>query len=798
MTKHSYLSPALLVILAVAADPARADCTADQGSPEQITADGVTVSCDSTPPNPFTSGIGSLGTNTNLTVEIEAEASLDVTGDGVSLANGGNLTNEGAITASDTAVIGVDQSGSAPVTIDNQGSLSAGSGAGIDLATSLESATVTNAGSIAAATRGIRLSGGQIDNSGTISVSDASGVGIDAGSGSATSNSGTITSAGTGLVDNSGSITNSGRIEAAALGLDLTASELDNSGEIESTDSALLVQGGSITNSGSITSTAGVGIDAGGGVTLNNTGTVSGVGDAIRLSGGGNTLTLGTGSTFNGSVQGSGDVAGGDSLVLEGQGSEDSDIGGFASLTMQGADWSLAGDVEVRSATIGSGRLEINGLLDTSLGSGLVTLSGGELGGTGRIIGDVLNSAGALAAGATTGTLTIDGNYTQQAGANLRVSSDSSGGVGLLRITGTANLAGTVTVSAGSDGIYDFLVADGGIQGEFDELAVDGRALIALLSTENTISFVRASTTVEDNMVHAALDSSVLSLDALSPSGRLYGGGGVWFKALGHYGERDEVDGIAGGDFDIVGGMAGLDWRPGDGKFAIGAGIGASHSDVDVDDGSDGEIDSVLFGAYLEYAPDAFHARLTLAGASNEFEHSRRISVNNERTLANADYDGDSLAARFSVGTTMPMGGQWASDWRFEPELWADYLLLDLDPYIEEGGTGLEISAQDDIEAAEFAAVFQVRRLTPDSYGLAPRAHIGVTHRIAIDDREWIAEADTRLLLPGNDGDITAFRFGVGADMALGRHWRATFDYLGELGDDADAHSLVASIKRLL
>ena len=29
-----------------------------------------------------------------------------------------------------------------------------------------------------------------------------------------------------------------------------------------------------------------------------------------------------------------------------------------------------------------------------------------------------------------------------------------------------------------------------------------------------------------------------------------------------------------------------------------------------------------------------------------------------------------------------------------------------------------------------------------------------MTHRIAIDDREWIAEADTRLLLPGNDGDL--------------------------------------------
>ena len=825
---------------------ALADCTADQGSPTFIEADGVTVTCDATEPNPFTSGIGSEATNTNLTVDIGANAAIDAAGDGVSLANGGSLVNNGEITAGASAVTVVDIFGSEAVTIDNQGSLTATAGAGIDLATTLDNLTVTNAGSIDASTRGIRLSGGQVDNSGSITVTGETAVGIDAGTSSTLTNTGTITSAATGVVDNSGSITNSGRIESTSLGLQLIGTELDNTGEIavtgsdgvgldgtgatllnsgsitsagaglnlldggsldnsgtiESVGTAIVQQsGGTITNSGTIRSTAGVGIEAGGGATVTNTGTVEGVGEGIRLTGGDNTLILGGGSNVGGAIRGGADGGSGDALFLEGQGSEDSAIDGFASLTMRGNTWTLSGQVQALAVTVESGRLNIDGSLDVlqQSDSSLVVLSGGELGGQGVINGDVVNSGGTVAAGSPVGTLAIAGDYTQNAAGNLKVSSSSSGQVGLLQVAGVAELAGTVTISAGSDGIYDFLTADGGIEGEFDELAVDGRALVTLVSSGNTLSFVRASTTVEDNTVHAALDSAVLTLDGLSPGGRHYGGGGVWFKALGHYGDRDEREGIAGGDFTIGGGMAGVDWRIGDSRFLVGAGVGATKTDLDIDDGGDGEADNIIYGAYLEYATDVIHGRLTVAGASSEFEHSRSIFVNDQRLRASADYDGDTLGARLSIGAKLPMRGAWGRDWSFEPELRADYLLIDLDPYVEEDGTGLEVSTADDIEAAEFAGLLQVRRRQPDQHGIAPRAHIGVTHRIAIDDREWIAAspaAGSRLLLPGDDEEITAFRFGVGADFALGRHWRETLDYLGETGDDADAHSLVAGIAR--
>jgi uncharacterized protein with beta-barrel porin domain len=825
---------------------ARADCSASQGSPLLIETDGVVIDCDTSDPNPFTGGVGSQGTNTNLSVDIAADAGIDTGGDGVTLANGGDLDNGGAVTAGGNAVLGTDLGGEGAVAIDNSGSLTANDGAGIDLAAGLDNAVISNAGSVEATTFGIRFSRGELDNSGTIDVSGMDGIAVDAGEGSTLVNSGTITSAGTGVLDNSGSINNTGSIETSGTGLQLTASDFDNSGDIQASgesstaiiasgatlinsggivaagagleltaastldhsgsldaanDAVSLRDGSSLVNTGAIASSAGAGISGLGGTTVTNAGTVSGFDAGIRLSGGGNTLVLQSGSDISGLVTAVITEGSGDSLVLEGQGSEDSDMQTFSSLAMRGTSWTLSGEVAAREAVIESGRLNIDGRLDTTGstgGRGLVSIQGGTLGGQGVIDADVVNSAGTLVAGNPVGTLSIRGDYSQSSGGLMQVASNSSGQVSLLIIDGVADLAGTVSVSAGSDGIYDFLVADGGIEGEFDELLVEGRALVTLLASENTLSFIRASTTIEDNMVHAALDAAVLALDGLSLGGRHEGSSGIWLKPFGHYGERDEREGVPGSDFTIAGAMTGVDWRFGGGSFVAGAGVGYTTIDLDVDDGGDGEADNLVYGAYLEYAGDRFHGRLTLAGGSNEFEHSRSIFINDVRQRASADYDGDVLAARLSIGTRLPLRGDWGDFWAFEPELHADYLVIDFDPYLEQGGTGLEISSED-IEAAEFAGLLHVRRTAPDDQGIAARFHLGVVHRIAIDDREWTAEdraAGARLLLPGDDEEITAFRFGFGADWSLGRHWQAALDYAGEAGDDADAHSLILGIKR--
>jgi hypothetical protein len=762
--------------------PVQADCLADEGDVDVIAADGVTVVCDDASPNPFPVGVGSGGTNTNLTVVLDDEdAAIDSADVGVNLGDGGVLTNMGTITAVDQAVLGTNLAGGEGVTITNDGTVT--STAGVGIASALVNSEVTNNGVIEAETAGVLVSGSDVDNAdtGSIIVYNVLGVGIDAGDTSTVTNSGGITSAGVGL----------------NLGVDSVA---DNAGTIDADATAVVMAGGTVlTNTGRVASIAGLAIDAIDGAEIVNAGVINGgATDAIRLSGGGNQLTLQTGSEVDGRIFAVA-VTPSDVLILEGTGSEDDNIENFGSLVMQGESWTLTGQVEALAVEIETGNLGINGTLDTRDGGltpGLVQLMGGTLSGTGTILGDVLNSGGTMAAGSPAGTLTVVGDYVQGADAFLHVGS-GSGQVGVLDVGGTATLTGTAIISAGSDGIFEFLVADDGIIGAFDDVAVDGRAVVSLLPSANSVSFIRASTTVEDNMVDAAVDNALLTLDSLSSGSESAGAGGPWFKVLGHYGDRDEVDGLAGGDYTIGGGAVGGDWVFASGKSRLGAAVGYTTTDVDIDDGSDGEADNIIYGLYYEYRGETVFANLALGGGSNEFDHTRSIFVGDELEQASASYDGTSAGARAEIGLSHPFRGDLRHTWLFEPMVGVDYVVIDLDPYTEQGGAGLRIDA-DDIEAVETSLLLRARRISSAAYGIAPRMHIGVVHQAAIDDRKWTAtdvDSGISFILPGDDDEDTALSVGFGADFTLSRRVSGFFDYLGEFSDDVESHSVLAGLR---
>ena len=760
--------------------PAQANCVADQGDVDVITADGITVTCDNSDPNPFTVGIGSGGTNTNLTVDVSDEdAAIDSADVGVNLGDGGVLTNTGTVTAVDQAVLGTNLAGGGGVSITNDGTLTSTAGAAIELA--LDNSDVINNGDIVAETAGVLVSSSDVDNAGSITVNSASGLGIDAAGASTVTNSGTLSSASVGI----------------NMGVDSVA---DNSGTIDADATAVVMTGGALlTNTGSVTSTAGLAVDAADGAEIVNAGVITGgAGDAIRLLGGGNQLTLQTGSEVDGRIFADGALQT-DTLILEGTGSEDDDIENFGALFMRGESWTLSGQVGAVDVDIETGTLAITGVLDTrdaTLTPGSVEITGGVLSGTGSIVGDVLNSSGTVAAGSPVGTLSVTGDYVQSESGVLRVGSGGAQ-VGLLDVSGTATLAGTAVISAGSDGVFEFLVADGGIIGEFDEVVVDGRAVVSVLPSANSLSFIRASTTVEDNMVDAAIDNVVLTLDSLSSGAESAGGGGPWFKVLGHYGDRDEVDGLPGGDYTIGGGAAGADWAFASGKSRLGAAVGYTTTDVDIDDGSEGEADNLIYGVYFEYEGEVAFANIAVGGGSNEFDHTRSVFVGDQLQQAGAEYDGTSVGARGEAGMSVPFRGGLRDTWLFEPTLRVDYLLVDLDPYTEQGGAGLRMDA-DDIEAVEMSLLLRARRSSAADYGLAPRMHMGVVHQVAIDDREWTAtdvNSGVGIVLPGDDDDDTALSVGVGADLTISHRVSGFFDYVGEFSGDAQTHTIYAGLR---
>ena len=72
----------LTLIASVLSPPVAADCSASAGAVDVIEEDGVEVTCNVDDPNPFTTGVGSTSTNTNLTVSIESDAGIESTDSG--------------------------------------------------------------------------------------------------------------------------------------------------------------------------------------------------------------------------------------------------------------------------------------------------------------------------------------------------------------------------------------------------------------------------------------------------------------------------------------------------------------------------------------------------------------------------------------------------------------------------------------------------------------------------------------------------------------------------------------------
>jgi len=155
------------------------------------------------------------------------------------------------------------------------------------------------------------------------------------------------------------------------------------------------------------------------------------------------------------------------------------------------------------------------------------------------------------------------------------------------------------------------------------------------------------------------------------------------------------------------------------------------------------------------------------------------------------------VGVRAELGLSHPFRGNLKKSWLFEPMIALDYLVVDMDPYTEQGGAGLRLDA-DDIESVQTSLLLRARRTSAADYGLTPRMHIGVVYDVAIDDRKWMATdvgSGVSVVLPGDDDDDTALSVGVGTDFSISRRVSGFFDYEGRFSDDVEAHTLIAGIR---
>jgi len=254
-------------------------------------------------------------------------------------------------------------------------------------------------------------------------------------------NSGTIIgTAGTGVQLSSGGVlTNQkgGLIQGGQYGVQVAGGTVTNAGTIldDAIAGAALASGATLNNvaSGTIGGVTGV-LFTGTGASLTNNGTITGTGGvAVQFDAGANSLTLGTGSVLNGSIDGG---MGGGQIQLAGTGTLSNTIAHFgtgsALRIANGADWTATGNWTIASVT----------------------------------------NAGTFQAGTTTSALNLTGNFAQAPAGTLRVALDANGSGSKFNITGTAALAGAVVVAPSGTFLatstpYTILSASDGVTGSF-------------------------------------------------------------------------------------------------------------------------------------------------------------------------------------------------------------------------------------------------------------------------------------------------------------------------------------------
>ncbi|MET5445235.1 autotransporter outer membrane beta-barrel domain-containing protein [Klebsiella aerogenes] len=307
-----------------------------------------------------------------------------------------------------------------------------------------------------------------------------------------------------------GTFNNSGIITGANNGIFI--SEESSAISITNTDTGVITGENGLSsqiavgldNSGAITGTAGDGIAlSDGNSKINNSGTVQGSENGINvvdsakadiinsglLGGGGtavmfasskhNSLVLNTGSSLIGDVISTGST--GNTLSLVGSGTEDSnfvglnDGDGFASVKMNGAAWTLTGNLDI----IGSGdSLQVN--------SGQLTLAGAVANSGNTLVAEAatLQLGNGQKTATLTGSMTNNGTviFNQGSDSTFATSIIGSGNVekvdaNTLTLTGTNSYTGNTLLKSGTT-----LVAEGatlGVVGSDATLTIDNGAQFA-------------------------------------------------------------------------------------------------------------------------------------------------------------------------------------------------------------------------------------------------------------------------------------------------------------------------------
>jgi len=362
---------------------------------------------------------------------------------------------------------------------------------------------INNAGKIIGAEKGIKV----LETSDSVDINNSS---------TGTIEGKTAISADAGIV-----IMNDGILKGSTgNGIELNKvgkSNLNNNGTIEGAEHGIIVSGEQRLNVG-------------------NAGLIKGSESAITFqSNQSNMLTLQTGSELDGDVISTNSRT--NTLILNGRGTEDSNFrglnagDGFASLTMDGEEWALTGNVDVigsgDSIKVSNGKLTLAGDVKNDAGNTLISNIGTMQ------LGDGVNT------GSLTGTVTNNGTFIFKQGSDSTFASDITGSgnvekldANLLTLTGNNTYTGNTLLNSGTT-----LVAEGATLGGDGNTATitvqDGATFASAGTVNNNVDILSGGVLASWNAVSG--NSATSTATANTINGNVTNSGTLQISGLNNY-----------------------------------------------------------------------------------------------------------------------------------------------------------------------------------------------------------------------------------------------------------------------
>ncbi|SDJ81916.1 outer membrane autotransporter barrel domain-containing protein [Pseudomonas delhiensis] len=267
--------------------------------------------------------------------------------------------------------------------------------------------------------------------------------------------------------------------------------------------------------------------------------------------------------------------------------------------------------------------------------------------------------------------------------------------------------------------------------------------------------------------------------------------GRLWLQGIGSHGQLDGEHGSGDLDQNTGGTLLGADWAV-DGHWRLGVLGGYSHTDLDGQGGTAGDIDSWHLGTYALRQDGPLALRLGAAYSSHDGESKRRIEFDGFSDRPRGDYDAHGWQAFAEAGYQL-------GDGRLSAEPYANlgYQYYKRDAYDEKGGAAaLHVDEQSQHNVSSTLGVRTAWLASLDNgMSLTPRLGLGWRHTYGDLDsstRQAFLAGGGAFSVQGTALDRNSLLLDLGLDLGLSARHSIGLAYSGEKGSQAQNHALVA------